>query len=61
VLRRALREQAGEPSLTGLTLRFHEEVLAKIRSSIPAGEFQAAWERGRREGTEEFLEQLSAT
>jgi predicted ATPase len=52
-----VREQAGADPLSGYTLRFHEEVAETIRSLLPAGEFEAAWERGRQEGTEELLEQ----
>ena len=52
-----VREQAGADPLSGYTLRFHEEVADTIRSLLPAGEFEAAWERGRQDGNEEFLEQ----
>jgi MalT-like TPR region len=52
-----VREQAGSDPLSGYTLRFHEEVAETIRSLLPAGEFEAAWQRGRQEGTEEFLEE----
>jgi predicted ATPase/class 3 adenylate cyclase len=52
-----LREETKTAPLGGFTLRLHEQVLAEIQDSVGRDQAAEAWEQGRAQASEEFLEQ----